>query len=211
MIMEEAREYIVKLWANIIRREITEVNFWFQKNSSWKDIDVIGIKPGENFISLYNVKSNLNTDSKSSTAHSPESIAHNFIDAMEALNLEFNRDFNFKLFLIFESADRLGTRKTPTTVWLREIHENLVQYYKDIEAELKKKSPKSIIDFNIKSIHKCVKEINNRVISLGKNKVHCFKFENEIKVYPFHKIPLLKFMEIYSDYDFKNFKKNIQT
>ncbi len=198
--MEEAREGIVKLWANIIRREITQVNFWFQKNSSWKDIDVIGIKPGENYISLYNVKSNLNTDSKSSKAHSPESIAINFLDTMEILNKIFTKDFKFKLFLIFESADRLGSRSTPTTDWLRDIDENLVQYYEDIKIELKRKGPKFVVDFKIKSIFECVKEIKNSVISLGKTKVCCFKFENDINVYPFHKNPLLKFMEIYSDY-----------
>ena len=104
------------------------------------------------------------------------------------------------MFLIFESADRLGSRSTPTTDWLRDIDENLVQYYEDIKIELKRKGPKFVVDFNIKSIFECVKEIKNSVISLGKNKVRCFKFENDINVYPFHKIPLLKFMEIYSDY-----------
>ena len=73
--MKEIRESLVSLWAKILNKEITQTNFWFLKKSSWVDIDVIGIKPGDNEISLYNVKANLNT---STEAHTPKRIAENF-------------------------------------------------------------------------------------------------------------------------------------
>lgn len=145
------------------------------------------------------MKSNLNTDSKDSTAHSPQAIASNFIDSMEAINLAFGNIFKYNLFLVFESADRLGTRKMPTMEWLGDIQEKLTQYREDIRRELEKNNQSSINEFNVKSIFECTREIIDKVILPGSKKVRCFKFNNEVKVYPFHKNSLLKFLEIFSD------------
>lgn len=201
--MQDIRENIVNLWAKVVNQEIAQTNFWFFKKSSWKDMDIIGIKPGRDIISLYNVKSNLNTDSKKSKTYSPEKIAENYIDSIYALNKAYNNNFRYNLYLIFESADRLGSRIGKITIeWLDEIKENKEKYKNEIMNVLINNGVKLIEKLVVKSLYKCVFEIKNKIKSspagLG---THCFEFENGIFVYPFHKISMLKFLDIYTDYN----------
>ncbi len=202
--MEDVREIIVSLWANVINREITRIGYWFLKDSSWKDIDIVGIKPGSSIISLYNVKSNLNTDSKKNRRHSPEEIAINFTDAITTLNNGYDRDFKYNLYLIFESADRLGSRTgcKNTQEYLEKIKEKSEAYRNDIQVELHKKNINTN-NFTLKSLFECVKEIK---LNVKKSPTgtggHCFELKNGIFVNPFHKIPVLKILDIYTDYNF---------
>ncbi len=199
--MEDVRESIVKLWARIINQEIAQSNFWFLKGSSWKDMDIIGIKPGNEIISLYNVKANLNTDSKKSKGHTPEKIAGNFIDTINVLNKAYNNNFKYNLYLIFESADRLGSRSgyKTTKEWLEKIKDKQEDYKEEIMTVLINNEIKQINLLILMSLYSCVKEIISKVSN--KKKSHSFEFENEQFVYPFHKIPLLKFLDIYLDYN----------
>ncbi len=197
--MKEIRESLVSLWAKILNKEITQTNFWFLKKSSWVDIDVIGIKPGDNEISLYNVKANLNT---STEAHTPKRIAENFRETIYALNKAYNKEFNYNLYLIFESANLFGIRRKKTTFeWLETIKDNQQTYKEELMAELDSNEVKNINNLIVKSLYMCIQEIISRVIrSPTKTGSHCFKFKNEIYVYPFHKIPELKILDIYTDY-----------
>jgi len=197
--MKEIREGLVNLWAKILNKEITQMNFWFLKKSSWVDMDVIGIKPGDNEISLYNVKANLNT---STEGHTPKKIAENFRETIYALNKAYNKEFKYNLFLIFESANLFGNRGKKTTLeWLEKIKDKQQIYKEEIMAELVSNGVKNINDLIVKSLYICVQEIISRVIrSPTKIGSHCFKFKNEIYVYPFHKIPELKILDIYTDY-----------
>lgn len=201
--MEDIRESIVKLWARIINQEIAQSNFWFLKESSWKDMDIIGIKPGNEIISLYNVKANLNTDSKKRKGHTPEEIARNFIDTINFLNKGYNKNLEYNLYLIFESADRLESRRgyKTTKKWLEKIKDKQEDYKEEIMTVLINNEIKQINQLIVRSLYSCIEEIISKVRkSPTTTKTHCFEFENEQFVYPFHKIPLLKFLDIYSDY-----------
>jgi len=200
--MEDVREIIVSLWANVINHEITRIGYWFLKDSSWKDVDVIGMEPGSTIISLYNVKSNLNTDSKKNKRNSPEEIAVNFVDAITTLNNGYERDFKYNLYLIFESADRLGSRKgcKSTQEYLEKIKEKREIYRTNILTELNNRVC-GINKFTIKSLYNCIKDIKSSVKkSPTSTGGHCFELKNGIFVYPIHKIPTLKLLDIYADY-----------
>ena len=201
--MVEIREKLVSLWARVINREIVQTNFWFLKNSSWIDIDVIGIEPSTNVISLYNVKSNINTNTIS---HKPEAIATNFSNTIEAINNGFNNDFLFKVYFIFESADLFKKRNKDiksTEEWLKAIEIQREDYRKELEKELKDKNIGQIKTVELKSIHECIKEIINETKIPTTTGGHCFKFENQY-FYPYHKISEFKILDIFTDYNIKD-------
>ncbi len=194
--MQEARESLVNLWAKIINKEIAQMNFWFLKKSSWVDIDVIGMKPGDKEISLYNVKANLRD--------TPKKIAENFKETISALNGAYNKELEYNLYLIFESADLFSKRNKKTTQeWLETIKDKQQVYKEEIMVELDNSKAKNINNMIVKSLYTCVQEIISRVIQSKEKGTHCFKFNNEIHVYPFHKIPEFKILDIYTDYQLK--------
>ena len=195
--MKDVRENFVNLWARIINREITQLNFWFlvqkitkkgNKKNIWTDMDVIGIKPGGDYISLYNVKGNLNNTPK----YTPKIIAKNFIETIDLLNNAYNKNFNYNLYLIYESADRFR-KKT--------IKEDKENYEKVLLAELNKSENIKINQLILKDLYSCIQEIINDIektpATTGSNS---FKFENETYVYPLNKIQELKFLSIYTHY-----------
>ena len=83
-------------------------DFFKKETSRWVDIDVIGIKPGSESISLYNVKSNINTKTENTD---PKTIAKNFKETITVLNSGYNKEFIYNLYLIYESADRFPKTK----------------------------------------------------------------------------------------------------
>ncbi len=199
--MVESREKLVSLWAKVINREIVQTNFWFLKNSSWIDIDVIGIEPSTKEISLYNVKSNINNGIIS---HKPAAIATNFSNTIEAINNGFSNDFLFKVYFIFESADLFKKRNKTTEEWLIAIEIKREDYRKELEKELKAKNIGQIKTVELKSIHECIKEIINETEKTPTTTGgHCFKFENQY-FYPYHEISEFKILDIFADYNIKD-------
>lgn len=187
--MKEAREKLVYLWAQIINKEIVQSNFWYLKGSSWKDIDLIGINPKNKNISLYNVKSNLNTGIE---AHNPEKIVINFIDTIKILNNGFQTAFDYKLYLIYENADRFKKKS---------YNDDKEGYYNDVIKELT--SNNLLFEFSLKPLKECVSELIDTIaVSPTTTKTHCYKF-NDQYFYPFHKINELKILEIYTNYNLK--------
>lgn len=205
--MIDVRESLVSLWAKVIRKEIVQTNFWFLKNSTWKDMDVIGIKPGTNEFSLYNVKSNINTGTPS---HLADKIADNFSDAINIFNKAFNSDFLFNVYLIFEFADLFSTKKMKSISpkeWLKEIEPERNKYRDDLEKELKSKSSGNIKGVSLKSIHECLEDIiNNTRSTPTTTKTHCFEFFNQTYVYPYYKISEFKVLDIITNYKINDFK-----
>lgn len=198
--MVEVREKLVSLWAKIINREIVQENFWFSKKISnklvWKDIDVIGINPVNSYISLYNVKANINTPERNKPhQHDPDKIAINFIDTIEALDIGFNHSFKYKLYLVYEGADRFRKRT---------YEKDKEAYYNDVVNELN--NNKIYFKFNLKELKEYVSELVIAVTSSPRRKgtgIHCYKFANYRYFYPFHKIKELKIIDIYSNYSLK--------
>jgi hypothetical protein len=190
--MKDVREGYVSLWARIVNREITQIDYDFFKKdtSSWVDIDVIGIKPGSESISLYNVKSNINTNQKNAD---PEIIAKNFRETITVLNRGYSREFIYNLYLIYESADRFTKTKA---------EERKTEYIEKILSELKLLKVRNVKKLVVKSISECLIEIINSIAkSPAKKGSHCFNLENNICVYPFHKIRELQFLDIYTNYN----------
>ena len=166
MVVKDIRENFVKIWAQIINREIVQTNFWFlvQKISkkgntisSWVDIDVVGSLPGSNNISLYNVKSNLNTGNG---GEAPEKIANNFIKAIEIMNKSFGVNHKYNLYLIYENANRFGNRRHGGTIteFREKIKEKKEEYKKEIELNLVKNGVKEINQLIIQDLHQCIQD-----------------------------------------------------
>jgi len=190
--MKDVREGYVSLWARIVNREITQIDYdFFKKETSrWVDIDVIGIKPGSESISLYNVKSNINTNQKNTD---PETIAKNFRETITVLNSGYNREFIYNLYLIYESADRFPETKA---------EERKTEYIEKILSELELLKVRNVKKFVVKSISECLIEIINSIAkSPSKKGSHCFNLDNNECVYPFYKIRELQFLDIYTNYN----------
>ena len=192
--MKDVREGYVSLWARIINREITQIDYDFFKKetSTWIDIDVIGIKPGSESISLYNVKSNINQSTKN---HDPETIAKNFKEAITVLNSGYNKELKYDLYLIYESADRFTKTKA---------EERKTEYVEKLLSELEEYKIKNIKKLIVKSISECLSEIINSITKSPTKKgkgSHCFNLENNVCVYPFYKIRELQFLDIYTNYN----------
>lgn len=190
--MKDVREGYVSLWARIVNREITQIDYdFFKKETSrWVDIDVIGVKPGSESISLYNVKSNINSNTKSAD---PKTIAKNFREAIAVLNSGYSRDFIYNLYLIYESADRFPKTKT---------EERKTEYIEKILSELELLEIRNVKEFVVKSISECLIEIINSIAKSPAEKgSHCFNLDNNVYIYPFHEIRELKFLDIYTNYN----------
>jgi hypothetical protein len=190
--MKDVREGYVSLWARIVNREITQIDYdFFKKETSrWVDIDVIGIKPGSERISLYNVKSNINNSTKNTD---PETIAKNFRETITVLNAGYSKELTYDLYLIYESADRFLKTKT---------EERKAEYIEKLLSELERLEVRNIKKLVVKSISECLIEIINSVTnSPAKKGSHCFNLDNNVCVYPFHKIRELQFLDIYTNYN----------
>ena len=211
MVVKDVRENFVKLWAQIIKKEIVQTNFWFfvqyltesgKKRSNWVDIDVVGSIPGSNTISLYNVKSNLNTGKGGET---PEKISDNFYKGIKILNKSFDENLKYNLYLIYENADRFGKRDNFTILEFRErIKEKKEAYKKEILNNLIKKGIKEINYLIVQDLHQCIQDlIHKKTQSPTGPGSYCYQFNDNVYVYPFSKIPELQFLNIYKDYDFE--------
>jgi hypothetical protein len=179
--MSEPRERIVELWAMTVQEEITQLNYWFQIDSSWKDIDVIGTKPGTDHVSIYNVKANINTG----VSYSPEKIGISFIDSIRAMKIAYGDSIQITPWLIYQSADRFGSGG-------KERAGACEEYRKAINQEIEK-SGLVVQPLRIMHLLECYDDI------IGRRKkvkfTYCFehglKAGRKINVYPFHKYPEL--------------------
>ena len=99
--------------------------------------------------------------------------------------------------------NRLGSRSgcKTTQEYLERIKERREAYREDILTELKNTTA-NIYSFTIKSLFECVMEIKSNIKkSPTGTGGHCFELKNGIFVYPIHKIPVLKLLDLYTDYN----------